>query len=478
MAVRGQGDRRLIFLNGDFLLSDGSLASIARRFDEGQQVLLCASIRVCEERVAEDLSHLLHGDGAMVMPGRKAVSIALRALHPTVLACRVDQGLLQSAHPNQLFWRPDDASLVLRSFLLFPLAVNASRAPGYASTYCDFGWISTMVTSPSVSIVDSSDELLIMELAPTVQEVSLVKAGKLDVRGCADRMSTWMTGFSALQGDTPIVFRSEGASESAIDQVVATSGTFVREARQRISRLYPVHNHHYWRSGIASFLRNRRARGNIHIPAEAGMEASQLRPEVAIAARTRDMAKRFLMGVPGRRRPWHPYYAAEVAIKRLGSMRPVGKVELLGQFGAEESSGTTPIVVSTFDDWRAADQAVDLLWNLTLPDECAYLIFVKDLNLASGRLTVRERIAALTILERRFRIADVKLLISVDEGRAAAMNQQLAVEFIDWRRPLRSVRMILACLALLGKVLISNLSGRRLPTSEADALLLSLRRYK
>ena len=122
---------RLIFLNADFLLTDGSIASIARRFDAGQRLLLSASIRVREELVLSDLA-CMRSDGSMIVPSREAVRLALGALHPTALACRVDQPLLQSAHPNQFFWQPDANTLLLRAFLLFPLAVSPDHPPGPA----------------------------------------------------------------------------------------------------------------------------------------------------------------------------------------------------------------------------------------------------------------------------------------------------------------------------------------------------------
>jgi hypothetical protein len=103
IAMAHQRRPRLIFLNADFFLTDGSIASIARRFDAGQKLLLCASIRVREELFAPELARMRFPDGSLILPAREAVRLALGALHPTVLACRVDQPLLQSAHPNQFF---------------------------------------------------------------------------------------------------------------------------------------------------------------------------------------------------------------------------------------------------------------------------------------------------------------------------------------------------------------------------------------
>jgi hypothetical protein len=477
-ALADQPGKRLIFLNGDFLLSDGSLVSIADRFDAGQELLLCSSVRVREELVAGDFQRMRRADGVMMLPGREAVGIALGALHPTVLACRVDQPLLHSVHPNQFFWKPDDASLVLRAFLLFPLAVAATRPPGPADTYCDFGWITTMAEQPSISIIDNTDELFIVELAPTGQELDFVKAGEAVVADCAERMSSWMTEFSAAQAGTPIIFKARDGSEVAIAQAVQASDRFVDELRRHFRALHPVRNHPYWQAGVASYLRNRRDQGNDHVPAEIAAQAAQSTPKVAATARAREMAKRFVMGGPGRRRPWHPYYYAERLIKQLGMLRPVGQVALLDQLGAKKTAqGGSPIAITEFSDWETAERTVIRLFEATGPDETAHLIAVNELYLNPGRLTVRERIAALAIVERRFQIVSVRSLMSRKEVEAVASNRRLMVE-LHPSKPLQALGMAVASAVSLGQVLAANLSGRNQPdlAGRSDILLIELRR--
>jgi hypothetical protein len=473
-----QSGKRLIFLNGDFLLSDGSLVSIADRFGAGQELLLCSSIRVREELVAEAFLRMRREDGVMMLPGREAVSIALGALHPTVLACRVDQPLLHSAHPNQFFWKPDDASLVLRAFLLFPLAVVAKRPPGPADTYCDFGWITTMVERPSISIIDNTDELFIVELAPTGQEIDFVKAGEAVVADCAERMSSWMTEFSAAQAGTPIVFKAMDGSEAAIAHAVQASARFVDELRRNFGALHPVQNHPYWQAGVASYLRNRRDRGNDHVPDEIAPQAAQSTPKVAFTARARDIAKRLVMGRPGGRRPWHPYYYAERLIKQLGILRPVGHVALLDQLGAKKTAqGGCPIAITEFNDWQAAERTVRRLFEATGPGETAHLIALNELYLNPGRLTVRARIAALAIVEQWFQIVSVRPLMSRKEVEAVASNRRLAVD-MNGSKPLQALGMAVASAVSLSQVLAANLSSRnqREFATQSDILLLELRR--
>ncbi|WP_407155607.1 hypothetical protein [Bradyrhizobium sp. STM 3557] len=476
-ALSDQLGKRLIFLNGDFLLSDGSLASIADRFDAGQELLLCSSVRVREELVAEAFLRMRREDGVMMLPGRQAVSIALGALHPTVLACRVDQPLLHSAHPNQFFWKPDDASLVLRAFLLFPLAVVATRPPGPADTYCDFGWITTMVEQPSISIIDNTDELFIVELAPTGQEIDFVKAGEAVVADCAERMSSWMTEFSAAQGATPIIFRAKDGSEAAIAQAVRASDRFVDELRRNFGALHPVQNHPYWQAGVASYLRNRRDQGNDDVPPEIAPQAAQSTPKVVLTARIRDKAKRFVMGAPGRRHLWHPYYRPERLIERLGPLQPIGQVALLDQLGAQKSTRGSPIAMAEFSNWKTAERTVRRLWEAAAPNETAHLIVVNEQYLNPFEISIRERIAALAIIEQRFQIVSASSLLTRVEAAGLASNRRLAVE-LNPSRPLQASGMILASVIRLSQVLVANLSDRKRRdlADQSGILLLELKR--
>jgi hypothetical protein len=470
-------DRRLIFLNGDFLLSDGSLASIANRFEAGQQLLLCSSVRVREELVSDDFLRMRRDDGTMVLPSREAVGLALGALHPTVLACRVDQSLLCSAHPNQFFWKPDDSSLVLRAFLLFPLAVAPTQPPGPADTYCDYGWISTMAERASVDIVDNTDELFIVELAPTAQEIDFVRSGAAVIEDCAQRMSPWMTEFSAAQGDTPIIFRTRDGSDAAIAETIEVSGRFVAALKRSFGPLHPVRNHPYWQAGVASYLRNRAELGIASLPPEIAPATSQPAPEVARQAKLRGFAKRLVIGARGNRRPWHPYYGPERIVKGLGPLKPVGPVGLLDQLAVPRSERGTPISIVEFHDWQNAERAVARLHDATAPDQLAYLVVVNDAYVRPGELSIRERIAALAIIERNFQIISLDPLMTRVEVQGVAWNRRLALE-LQRARPLSAVGMVLASAFTLSHVLCANLlksDGRRLAV-QSDILLLRLKR--
>jgi hypothetical protein len=471
--------RRLIFLNGDFLLSDGSLASIADRFDAGQELLLCSSVRVREEVAGRDFIRMRRADGVMVLPARSAVKIALGALHPTVLACRVDQPLLSSAHPNQFFWQPNSSTLVLRAFLLFPLAVAPKRLPGPANTYCDYGWIATMVEKPSIDIVDTSDELFIVELSPTNQEIDFVKLGPAAIEDCARQMSDWMTDFSSAQAGTPIIFKAADATDATVAEAVVSSRNFIEDLQKRFGPLRDVHNHPYWLGGASAYLRNRRSLGIEQNPVELSPVAELPPTDLGVPDGLRHAARAFLMGAPGRRQRWHPYWRADRIVRRIGQLRPVGMAAMPGQLALVSSPTGTLIEAIESNNVEGATMALARFAGMVKEGTHAYLIVGRSMQSFSGQLTMRDFISALSLIERQFRILSVTPLVNRAEADAAARHRRLATE-IRQATPLHAFMLVLASVFSLGEVVLNNLLGSadEQPIQKPAVLLLELCRNK
>jgi len=477
-----QGRRRLIFLNADFVLADGSIASIARRFDAGKKLLLCASIRAREELVIPDLTARRQPNNAIVVSPRDAVRLALEAMHPTVLACRADQPLLHSSHPNQFFWRIDSKSLLLRAFLLFPLAVEPEKFPGPADTYCDYGWIGTLAPQASVDIIDSSDELFIVELAPSGQEGDFVRAGVLDPIEAARGISVWANEFSRSQPLTPIVFNSEDLSEQAMKRASESSLTFVADLLRRLGPPAPVSNHPFWIGGAAAYVRNRREAGitsvpsEMAIPSEASVALDLLPENLALNSTLRSIAKRILVGQPNNRRPWHPYWASEQRIKALGEMRITGDTTVAG--GLPTRQDGTPAVVIDLRDIRELNELVGTLAAEVSPGDRAYLIIEQGPSGSNDLLYLNERITLFAQVDKFFQLASVRSLVTGQEERAANTHRRLASD-IQLASFGRAIALTLASGVALARIAWKNWRfGHAASSSAKDAaFILELKRH-
>ena len=302
---------RLIFLNGDFVLSDGSLRSVAEAFDRGESLQLCTSLRVDD---GEDFGRLLerHREetGAITLPAVDALADAFRYLHATVQASRWDQALLRSAHPNQFFWRPEPSLLLARSSLLFPLAVAPSEPPAKAATYCDYGWIATMAPAATPFIHADSDGFLALEASAPEQERNFLLNGPPDPDDAARVLSAWSTEFNRRQLETLLVYRAgdgPAPSASVARQTLAEVNQVLGKAGPPVER----DNHPYFVRGLAIWLKTRVAL-SLAVPEELDAGAVEAaRGHAEGAGRARLSGKGLLVGVPGARRFWHPLWRLE-----------------------------------------------------------------------------------------------------------------------------------------------------------------------
>jgi hypothetical protein len=479
-AAIAQGNRRLVFLNADFVLSDGSIASIARRFDAGQKLLLCASIRVKEELVFSDLLAHRQPNRTIAIEAREAVRLALEAIHPTALACRVDQPLLHSSHPNQFFWRIDSESLLLRAFLLFPLAVEPEAYPGAADIYCDYGWIRTFAPNAPVEIIQSSDELFIIELAPTRQEGDFVRSGPLDPADAARRVSVWANEFSRAQPLKPIIFNAGELSTQASTRISENSLRFVTDLLQRLGPPTPASNHPYWIAGAAAYLRNRKHAGIDSIPSELAKpdETALASQSLALNSTLRSVATKVLVGRSHDRRLWHPYWAMERRIKALGRLRIVGDATVAERFKITSQADGVPTAGIDLRNLRGLDEFVRVFAAAVPSGGRAYLIVDQGASGAGDLLNLNERMIALARLESFFKVIAAPSLVTRLEETASITHRRLATD-LHLVSPLKATALMLASGLALVQIWWQNLRfGDQKPNHFGDpALILELQRY-
>jgi hypothetical protein len=479
-AVNQARKPNIIFLNADFLLSDGSLASVARRFKAGQQIVLCPSIRVIETHVMPEFDRMRRPDGSMIVPAREAVRLTLGALHPTVVACRVDQPLLQSSHPNQFFWQVDSTTLLLRAFLLFPLAVTPRKAPDLVNIYCDYGWISTLAPGAPIDIVQTTDEFFAIELAPEGQELSFVRPGPIDLDDIAYRISVWANDFSRAQPLTPLIFNSADVSKEALDRAVANSQRFIAELIGRLGPAQPLSDHSYWIGGATAYLNNRRKLGITDTPPEMAPTSAASNQDFALNSRIRSLGVRLLLGRTGARRLWHPRRNAERIIGELSPSRIVGSTQIPDQLNIVTSETGTPLAAINSKDLGDPAPAIAKLAAAVDPGGRARLIMGFDVREFSDLIGIKERAATLVALDPFFRIVSAIDLLTAFEAEVVMRHRRLAGQFhlVTGKRKLR---LMIASAVAMFKMTLANLRRSKTDSALADrgvaSLLLELQKH-
>jgi len=457
---------RLVFLNGDFVLSDGSLRSVAEAFDRGESLQLCTSLRVDD---GEDFGRLLerHREetGAITLPAVDALADAFRYLHATVQASRCDQALLRSAHPNQFFWRPEPSLLLARSSLLFPLAVAPASRPTDASTYCDYGWIASLAPESAPYIHSDSDRFLALEASAPDQERNFLLQGPPDPAHAARVLSAWSTEFNRQQLETLLIYRAAGNAEPS-NAVIEQTGSEVRALLALTGPPLPRDHHPYFLEGVAVWLHNR-ALLDLPTPRELASGAVEVALQHAKGAgKARTFGKGMLVGKPGARCFWHPFWRLE---KIAGA-----------EFGLAAGGGDWRVLLPAAPD---APGAVFLepgqrLGPSGLKAARKTLRILAAHPLGDGRaLGPDDRLGLLGTLDPDFVIEQATALADATDLNAVRAYRALADRF-SAARTLERIGLALQAVGALARVNLANLAyalaGRPLSTSGAALLLLTL----
>jgi hypothetical protein len=205
-----QLDTCFIFLNADFVFSDGLLTTILDRLERGFNAVVAPSLRCIEEEVGwQLLQEVSVTRSKLSLYPSEMVRMALDHMHPTVSASIVNRSGKYSGVANQFFWHVDERTLLGRYFLMFMLCIRP-EVPFAASTgWCDYSFIPELVPSGNLDILANSDDGFILELQARDSEASTILDGRsLGPEDYAPRLSYWTTEEHRRYASRDVVFRA------------------------------------------------------------------------------------------------------------------------------------------------------------------------------------------------------------------------------------------------------------------------------
>jgi len=182
----------------DVIFSDGTVAALRKRAEEGCQLVLCASLRHVEETVLAELqsrdllsASAKHSDAAtdMPIPPRLLADISVRHLHPEVLVYDGDSPELPVLPPF-IFWRIDGNGIIIHSFAGQPLLMDYAAIERHDTACLDTDIFENVYldrnfsSKHKVHIVSDSDELGLLSLTPAA-------VGQLPEAGAISTQWSW-----------------------------------------------------------------------------------------------------------------------------------------------------------------------------------------------------------------------------------------------------------------------------------------------
>jgi len=255
-----------VFMNSDFILADGSLATLAANIAKGHRCIVAPSLRASAEPVLPALRKLAKKHEINVKP-RALVSLALANLHPSTIGKFVDQNAIHCVSFNQTYWRVDQSTLLGRYHLLFMLCIRPERPLGPVNSYCDYGLIPELVPSSPMVALNDSDEFFMLELGPESQEDNLMQVGPANLGQMAKALRQWTTKEHRQSATMDMVFHSGPLPDKlAAASEIATA--FISRLHARMGSAVSHVHHRYWIGGLQHWLRAKDPGSNARIPNE------------------------------------------------------------------------------------------------------------------------------------------------------------------------------------------------------------------
>jgi hypothetical protein len=328
-ALRGSGaairDTVFLFLVGDYLVADGSLAAALRRIQGGASGVLAGNLQIDAEAAAALIRERASpGSRELTLGARLLTGWALAHLPASTAAGIVNASLRHEIEPNRIFWSVDAQTLIGRFYLLHMIAIRPEVTEFVVGAPCDYSFIPELCPSGKVDVLTDSDEYLAVEMLPRDHGAASLQEGPLRPQTVARWLSQWTTAQHRRNGETTLVFHA-GELPGNIAEAEAGAAAFVAQVRAKLSpNPQPYRNHPFW---IGMMALQRAA-------TEAGGADAGLAPLLGAAPTGSGLTARLwrlrlgLLGYPPAVSPLHPswpdFHLAYRILRR--SLRPSERI--------------------------------------------------------------------------------------------------------------------------------------------------------
>ena len=330
----------LIFLNADFIVSDGSLGHLGRLMREGKRVVHAPSFRVTLEDIVPKLQARVDAStGVLRVPSRDMVKLALANKHRTVKARTVNQRLSHQTWMDQYYWYVDEDTLIGYQWPVALVAIKPDCVVTAPVLVWDYGFIPEAAQTAERYFIGDSDDFFMIEPQSRDSGNAMIRAGWICLDDIARNLSTWTTKEQRECGKQLLKIHADDLPES-LDEVAKESRAYMAEIFRRLSpNPIPHIGHTYlspWFDAATERMRGRQAdkERSEGIAASAGRVASAAELNVPSARnpiiRMVKTVYRKSFGVPPQVNNFHPLWADSSPVtSRITVWREAGAQKIL-----------------------------------------------------------------------------------------------------------------------------------------------------
>ena len=224
----------LLFLNADFIVSDGALGHLGGLMQQGKRVIHAPSFRVVAEDVLPPLSAAVdRASGTLRLTAREMVKLALAHKHPTVKARTVNQRLCHQSWMDQFYWYVDEDTLIGAQAPVALVAVKAERVVTEPVLVWDFGFLPEAAPTAARHFIADSDDFFMIEPQSRDTGREMIRIGWTTQDQVARDLSMWLTKEQRESSKQLLTIHASDL-RPGIEQVMAQARTYMAQVERRL----------------------------------------------------------------------------------------------------------------------------------------------------------------------------------------------------------------------------------------------------
>lgn len=323
----------LLFLNADFVISDGSLGHAGQLMQQGKRVIHAPSFRV----VAEDVDPLLHRlvdreTCTLSLAPRQLAKLALANKHPTVKARTINQRICHLEWMDQYYWYVDDDTLIGYQSPMALVAVRPERVVAEPRGFWDYSFLPEAAPTAEPHFIGDSDDFFMIEPQSRATGQEMIRIGWTSFAELARRESLRSTAAQRRSGRHLIQIHAADLPSHS-DAVIEQSRSFMTELYRGLSPRSASHVQHPLLSRwFDEASRRRRGARDEQVPDHASPAASGASGSGVLASVVKALQQFYcwMFGAPPKVGKFHPLWADVSPIsEKLAAWQRAGQTNVL-----------------------------------------------------------------------------------------------------------------------------------------------------
>lgn len=245
-----------LFLTSDYLMADGSLLNgVLKYIEQGYSGICAGNFQVDANKFKLFLDEYKDTADVIAIKPRALLEKAFDSLHAITISSTLNQTGIHQYEVNRFFYQANKNTLVGRFYLLHMLCIKPETMNYTIGSSCDYAFIPEMCPSGHITIIDDSDDYLVVEMQAPETGTYAINLGPYDLDKLTIALAEWTTKEHRHNANTSIYYHLHDLTESNKKNIEKNLNNLLTPIQHRLG-LFPIQphrNHPYWIGAIKIF---------------------------------------------------------------------------------------------------------------------------------------------------------------------------------------------------------------------------------